>query len=90
MPQRKGKDGIDGRDRTFANNQGTLTETTSPTTLPLREHNARRRRAVVVPAPGKGREHHTAPHRPGGKTPDGADSLLRTYSQFPPRDPQQR
>lgn len=58
-------------------------EPTTPTTLPFAEHNARRRRAKVVPTPGKANQSHSAPHRPGTRKAGDAASLLSTYSQFP-------
>ena len=53
-----------------------------PTTLPLHEHNARRRRAKIAPKPSKDNEsHNEAKTRPAAD----AGSLLHTYGQFPPQ-----
>lgn len=62
-----------------------LTETTTPSTLPFHEHNARRRRAKVVATPGKANQPHSAPHKPSTRTTTDADTLLDTYSQFTPQ-----
>ena len=64
-----------------------LTEITTPNTLPLHEHNDRRRRAKVVAAPGKANQPHSAPHKPSTRVTEDADTLLDTYSQFTPQGP---
>ena len=62
-----------------------LTQTATPSTLPLHEGNARRRRAKVVAAPGKANQPHSAPHKPSTRVTDDASTLLNTYSQFTPQ-----
>ncbi len=54
-----------------------------PSTLPLHEHNARRRRSRVVPTPGADNQPHSAPTESTARLTNNAGSLLHTYSQFP-------
>lgn len=62
-----------------------LTKTETPSTLPLHEHNARRRRGKVVATPGKANQPHSAPHQPATRATDDANTLLDTYIQFTPQ-----
>lgn len=62
-----------------------LTEMATPNTLPLHEHNARRRRAKVVATPGKANQPHSAPHKASTRVTEDAGTLLDTYSQFTPQ-----
>lgn len=62
-----------------------LTKTTAPNTLPLHEHNARRRRAGVVATPGKANQPHSNPRKPSARTSGDANTLLETFSQFTPQ-----
>ncbi len=65
--------------------QLTLTKTATPSTLPLHEGNARRRRGKVVPTPGKANQPHSNPRKGAAQALNDSKTLLDTYSQFTPQ-----